>query len=145
MSEVTADGICPLQQWIFDAGTGSAAARQLRVQSGHSEPPVRVMFYGESGEEVISAGADSTVRVFATFKTDGTFKNLGRAAYNRKKVKKMTKKQRYNDDGGGGGGGEDAGGASRFSDMYERQIMPPISDMAGGETSHHFNPSCSTL
>ncbi|CAG0923391.1 unnamed protein product [Notodromas monacha] len=108
-----------LKQWIFDMGADGG--RQLRVREGHSEPPCRVFFYGENGEEILTAGRDSSVRVFATFKADGTFKNLGKAVYNKKSYKKVKRKDRQGD----------AGEGSDKANDYMRKIMPPIAQMAG--------------
>jgi hypothetical protein len=82
---------------------------------------MRVKFYGETGDEIITAGADSTVRVFATFKADGTFKNLGKAAYNRKSLKRMVKKTRYGEPG-----------EEERETEYHKTIMPPIVEMTCG-------------
>jgi len=74
-----------IKQWIFDMTDGGG--RLLRLREGHASPPSRIRFYGASGENILSAGLDSSLRVFSTV-TDLLNKNLGHASFNRKKSKK---------------------------------------------------------
>jgi U3 small nucleolar RNA-associated protein 21 len=72
-------------QWIFDLSDGGG--RLLRIKEGHAEPPVKIRFYGDSGDHILSAGEDSTLRSFSTV-TDLLNKSFGVASYNRKLAKK---------------------------------------------------------
>lgn len=74
-----------LKLWIFDMSDGSA--RMLRAREGHSLPPSFVRFYDSTGQNLLSAGADSCLRIFNT-STETFNKSLGRASYNRKVSKK---------------------------------------------------------
>ena len=40
-------------QWIFDLPDGGG--RLLRIKEGHSEPPIKIMFYGNLGHNILSA------------------------------------------------------------------------------------------
>ncbi|XP_063221532.1 WD repeat-containing protein 36 [Bacillus rossius redtenbacheri] len=74
-----------LKMWIFDLPDGGA--RLLRLREGHSAPPAFIRFHGSNGHNLLSAGADSTLRIFNT--VNETFnKSLGKASYNRKITKK---------------------------------------------------------
>lgn len=96
-----------LKLWIFDQTDGGA--RLLRIREGHSEPPTFVRFYGEDGHNVLTAGGDSSLRIFSTI-TETFNKSLGRASFNRKASKK---KGRLVDD---------------------PLIMPPIVELAAEKT-----------
>ena len=74
-----------LKQWIFDMSDGGA--RLLRVREGHSAPPARVRYYGGAGDSILSAGQDSSLRVFSTV-ADLLNRSLGHASFNRKLSKK---------------------------------------------------------
>ena len=74
-----------LKQWIFDMSDGGA--RILRLREGHSQPPGRIRYYGALGQNILSAGQDSSLRVFSTV-TDYLNRSLGHASYNRKLSKK---------------------------------------------------------
>uniref|UniRef100_A0A6B2KXS5 Uncharacterized protein n=1 Tax=Arcella intermedia TaxID=1963864 RepID=A0A6B2KXS5_9EUKA len=52
-----------IKLWIFD--NANVCPRILKQQSGHSKPPVKLLFYG-GNEEVLSASSDQSVRVFPT-------------------------------------------------------------------------------
>ena len=74
-----------LKEWIFDMSDGGG--RLLRWREGHSEPPARIRYYGGAGDNILSAGSDSSLRVFSTV-TDLLNKSLGHASFNRKLSKK---------------------------------------------------------
>lgn len=80
-----------LKEWIFDMSDGGG--RQLRWREGHSSPPTRIRYYGREGESVLSAGQDSSLRVFSTV-TDLLNRSLGHASFNRK----LSKKHRVSED-----------------------------------------------
>ena len=82
---VTNSGDNTLKQWIFDMSDGGA--RLLRIREGHSQPPARIRYYGALGGNILSAGQDSSLRVFSTV-TDLLNRNLGHASFNRKLSKK---------------------------------------------------------
>ncbi|XP_026474515.1 WD repeat-containing protein 36 [Ctenocephalides felis] len=74
-----------LKLWIFDMPDGGA--RLLRIREGHSAPPSFIRFHGSLGQNLLSAGADSTLRIFNTV-TETFNKSLGKASSNRKATKK---------------------------------------------------------
>lgn len=74
-----------LKLWIFDLADG--AGRLLRIREAHSEPPTIIRFYGNEGENIITGGSDSSVRLFSTV-SEMLNKSLGRASFNRKAAKK---------------------------------------------------------
>ncbi|KAH9489302.1 WD repeat-containing protein 36 [Bulinus truncatus] len=74
-----------LKVWIFDLADGGA--RVLRLREGHSAPPSFIRFYGTDGQNVLTAGQDSTMRSFSTVH-DKNNKNLGRASYFKKASKR---------------------------------------------------------
>jgi len=74
-----------LKMWIFDMADGGG--RLLRYREGHSAPPSKIRFYGSQGRNILSAGQDSSMRVFSTI-TDILNKSFGHASYNRKLSKK---------------------------------------------------------
>lgn len=74
-----------LKVWIFDLPDGGA--RLLRLREGHSAPPSSIQFYGNDGQNILSAGHDSTMRSFSTVH-DSSNKSLGRASY----LKKVSKR-----------------------------------------------------
>ncbi|XP_043269880.1 WD repeat-containing protein 36 [Venturia canescens] len=74
-----------LKLWIFDQTDGGA--RLLRIREGHAEPPTSVRFYGADGHNILTAGRDSSLRIFSTI-TETFNKSLGRASFNRKSSKK---------------------------------------------------------
>lgn len=57
---------------------------------GHSAPPSYIRFHGANGHNILSAAADSTLRIFNT-QTEIFNKSLGKASYNRKVSKKRGK------------------------------------------------------
>lgn len=74
-----------LKLWIFDMTDGGA--RLLRIREGHSAPPSSIRFHGSNGFNILSAGNDSSLRIFNT-QTEQFNKSLGTASYNRKISKK---------------------------------------------------------
>ncbi|KAG8232513.1 hypothetical protein J437_LFUL012669 [Ladona fulva] len=74
-----------LKKWIFDRQDNQA--RLLTAKEGHAAPPTFVRFHHPRGTNVISAGADSTIRIFSTI-TERSNRSLGRASYNREALKK---------------------------------------------------------
>ncbi|KAK2587602.1 hypothetical protein KPH14_003729 [Odynerus spinipes] len=74
-----------LKLWIFDLADG--AGRLLKIREGHSEPPTIVRFYGNNSDNILTAGGDSSLRIFSTI-TETFNKSLGRASFNRKATKK---------------------------------------------------------
>ncbi|XP_057327342.1 WD repeat-containing protein 36-like [Microplitis mediator] len=96
-----------LKIWIFDLADG--AARQLIVRQGHSEPPTCVRFYGDDGRNILTAGGDSSLRIFSTV-TEIFNKSLGRASFNRKSSKKKKR------------------------NVEDNLIMPPITEFAYEKT-----------
>ncbi|GAB0087952.1 WD repeat-containing protein 36 [Sergentomyia squamirostris] len=77
-----------LKMWIFDMPDGGA--RLLRFREGHSAPPACIRFHGAKGGNILSAGEDSSLRVFNTI-TEKINRSLGRASYNRKAAKRNRK------------------------------------------------------
>ena len=74
-----------IKLWIFDLADG--AGRLLRIREGHSEPPNIVRFYGDEGNNILTAGSDSSLRMFSTI-TEMLNRSFGRASFNRKAAKK---------------------------------------------------------
>lgn len=74
-----------LKLWIFDLADG--AGRLLRIREAHAEPPTMIRFYGNEGNDILTAGSDSSLRIFSTV-TEILNKSLGRASFNRKAAKK---------------------------------------------------------
>ncbi|XP_046830128.1 WD repeat-containing protein 36 [Vespa crabro] len=74
-----------LKLWIFDLADG--AGRLLKIREGHSLPPTIVRFYGNNSDNILTAGGDSSLRIFSTI-TETFNKSLGRASFNRKATKK---------------------------------------------------------
>jgi len=88
---VTSSSDNSVKQWIFDMSDGGG--RLLRIREGHAAPPGRVRYYGNRGESLLSAGLDSSLRVFSTV-ADILHKSLGHASWNRK----VSKKHRVSED-----------------------------------------------
>ncbi|XP_017765765.1 PREDICTED: WD repeat-containing protein 36 isoform X2 [Eufriesea mexicana] len=74
-----------LKLWIFDLADG--AGRLLRVREAHSEPPTIIRFYGNEGDNILTAGSDSSLRIFSTV-TEILNKSFGKATFNRRAAKK---------------------------------------------------------
>lgn len=76
-----------MKLWIFDMPDGGA--RLLRERQGHEAPPTCIRFHGANGHNIVSAGEDSSLRVFSTL-SENLNKSLGKASYNRKSSKKKS-------------------------------------------------------
>ncbi|CAK9820677.1 WD repeat-containing protein 36 [Anthophora plagiata] len=74
-----------LKLWIFDLADG--AGRLLRIREAHADPPTAIRFYGNDSNSVLTAGSDSSLRIFSTI-TEMLNKSLGKASFNRKAAKK---------------------------------------------------------
>ncbi|XP_070507547.1 WD repeat-containing protein 36 [Chironomus tepperi] len=77
-----------LKLWIFDKLDGTP--RLLRYREGHSSPPLCIRYHGSKGDSILSAGEDSSLRIFSTI-SETLNASLGRASYNRKASKKINK------------------------------------------------------
>lgn len=77
-----------LKLWIFDKLDGNP--RLLRFREGHSAPPQYIRYHGSKGDSILSAGDDSSMRIFSTI-SETLNVSLGRASYNRKVSKKISK------------------------------------------------------
>jgi U3 small nucleolar RNA-associated protein 21 len=75
-----------LKLWIFDKLDGTP--RMLRYREGHSAPPQLIRYHGAKGDAILSAGEDSSLRIFSTISETLNF-SLGRASYNRGASKKI--------------------------------------------------------
>lgn len=76
-----------MKLWIFDMPDGGA--RLLRIRDGHAAPPLCIRYHGASGQSILSAGEDSSLRVFSTV-SETLNKSMGKASYNRKASKKRS-------------------------------------------------------
>lgn len=70
-----------LKMWSMDLSDGSGAL--LCQRAGHSEPPSHIRFYGPKGFNLLSAGLDSTIKMFHLY-SERFNKNLGTARMNPK-------------------------------------------------------------
>jgi len=77
-----------LKLWIFDKLDGTP--RLLRYREGHSSPPLCIRYHGSKGDSILSSGEDSSLRIFSTI-SETLNASLGRASYNRKASKKISK------------------------------------------------------
>lgn len=77
-----------LKLWIFDKLDGNP--RLLRYREGHSAAPLCIRYHGAKGDSILSAGEDSSLRIFSTV-SETLNVSLGRASYNRKASKKLSK------------------------------------------------------
>ncbi|KXJ70732.1 hypothetical protein RP20_CCG022629 [Aedes albopictus] len=77
-----------MKLWIFDLPDNGA--RLLRIREGHGAPPTYIRYHGSSGRNILSAGEDSSLRIFSTI-SETMNKSLGKASYNRKASKKHRK------------------------------------------------------
>ena len=74
-----------LKIWTFDQVNG--AARLLKIREGYAKPPTFLRFHGNDGDNIITSGEDSSLRVFSTV-TEIFNKSLGRASYHKKSSKR---------------------------------------------------------
>nr|XP_028604268.1 WD repeat-containing protein 36 [Podarcis muralis] len=74
-----------IRVWIFDGPGGSG--RLLRFRMGHSAPPTKIRYHGQNGQQILSAGQDSTLQSFSTVH-ERFNKSLGRGSINKKKSKR---------------------------------------------------------
>ncbi|XP_028660660.2 WD repeat-containing protein 36 isoform X1 [Erpetoichthys calabaricus] len=73
--------------WIFDAPGG--VGRLLKSRMGHNAPSTKIKYYGQNGQNILSAGQDGTLQSFST--THDRFnKSLGHGSFNKKKSKKKS-------------------------------------------------------
>ena len=77
-----------LKLWIFDKLDGNP--RLLRYREGHSASPLCIRYHGSKGDVILSSGEDSSLRIFSTV-SETLNASLGRASYNRKASKKISK------------------------------------------------------
>lgn len=70
-----------LKVWSMDMSDGCGTLQCQRA--GHSEPPSHIKFYGPKGFNLLSAGLDSTVKMFHVF-SERLNRNLGTARMNPK-------------------------------------------------------------
>ncbi|XP_077993533.1 WD repeat-containing protein 36-like [Glandiceps talaboti] len=82
---ITSSADNAIKIWIFDLPDGGG--RLLRQRCGHYAPPNRIRFHDSNGKNILSAGQDSTLKLFST-EHDKYNKNLGQASMNRKVAKK---------------------------------------------------------
>ncbi|XP_029108979.1 WD repeat-containing protein 36 [Scleropages formosus] len=74
-----------IRVWIFDSPGGGG--RLLHCRLGHSAPPTKILFYGQNGQQVLSAGQDGTLQCFSTVH-ERFNKSLGHGSINKKKSKR---------------------------------------------------------
>lgn len=74
-----------LKLWVFDKMDDGP--RLLRYRDGHSAPPLSIRYHGANGESILSAGEDSTMRIFSTI-SETLNVSMGRASFARGKDKK---------------------------------------------------------
>ncbi|ALC46221.1 CG9799 [Drosophila busckii] len=79
-----------MKLFVFDMPDGGP--RLLRIREGHTKPPLCIRYHGAAGVSILSAGEDSTLRVFSTI-SESLNKSMGRASYNSKATKKKTRFQ----------------------------------------------------
>nr|XP_039266834.1 WD repeat-containing protein 36-like [Styela clava] len=75
-----------IKMWAFDQSDGKG--RLLRHRDGHSAPPTKIKFHGDSGENILTVGLDSTMRSFSTIHEEKN-KSLGQASRNRSAAKRV--------------------------------------------------------
>lgn len=87
---VTSSADNSLKLWIFDMPDGGA--RLLRIREGHGAPPTYIRFHGSNGKSILTAGGDSSLRVFNTI-SETANQSFGRAYFNKKLAKKKGKRE----------------------------------------------------
>lgn len=74
-----------IKLWIFDMPDGGP--RLLRRREGHAAPPLCIRYHGAGGRHIVSAGSDSTMRIFNTV-SETLNRSMGRATYDKAVTKK---------------------------------------------------------
>ncbi|XP_035583712.1 WD repeat-containing protein 36 isoform X2 [Zalophus californianus] len=74
-----------LRIWIFDGPMGEG--RLLRFRMGHSAPLTKIRYYGQNGQQILSASQDGTLQSFSTIHEKFN-KSLGHGLVNKKRVKR---------------------------------------------------------
>ncbi|KAL1773937.1 WD repeat-containing protein 36 [Sigmodon hispidus] len=74
-----------LRIWIFDGPTGEG--RLLRFRMGHSASLTKIRYYGQNGQQILSASQDGTLQSFSTVHEKFN-KSLGHGIVNKKIVKR---------------------------------------------------------
>uniref|UniRef100_A0ABK0L8C6 WD repeat domain 36 n=1 Tax=Rattus norvegicus TaxID=10116 RepID=A0ABK0L8C6_RAT len=74
-----------LRIWIFDGPTGEG--RLLRLRMGHSASLTKIRYYGQNGQQILSASQDGTLQSFSTVHEKFN-KSLGHGLVNKKIVKR---------------------------------------------------------
>ncbi|OWK09540.1 hypothetical protein Celaphus_00005971 [Cervus elaphus hippelaphus] len=74
-----------LRIWIFDGPAGEG--RLLRFRMGHSAPLTKIRYYGQNGQQILSASQDGTLQSFSTIHEKFN-KSLGHGLINKKRVKR---------------------------------------------------------
>lgn len=75
-----------LKVWTMDMSDGSG--NLLHQRAGHSAPPNQIQFYGQKGFNLLSAGKDSTIKMFHLY-SERMNRNLGTARLNPKSKNKQ--------------------------------------------------------
>jgi len=78
---VTSGGDNTLKIWSMDMPDGGGS--MLCQRAGHSKPPIYIRFYGPKGFNLLSAGHDSTLKMFHIY-SERLNRNLGTARINPK-------------------------------------------------------------
>ncbi|XP_040613975.1 WD repeat-containing protein 36 isoform X2 [Mesocricetus auratus] len=74
-----------LRIWIFDGPAGEG--RLLRFRMGHSAALTKIRYYGQNGQQILSASQDGTLQSFSTVHEKFN-KSLGHGLVNKKIVKR---------------------------------------------------------
>ncbi|XP_043835608.1 WD repeat-containing protein 36 isoform X1 [Dromiciops gliroides] len=74
-----------LRIWIFDGTAGEG--RLLKFRMGHSAPLTKIRYYGQNGQQILSASHDGTLQSFSTIHEKYN-KNLGLGMINKKQAKR---------------------------------------------------------
>ncbi|XP_028722882.1 WD repeat-containing protein 36 [Peromyscus leucopus] len=74
-----------LRIWIFDGPAGEG--RLLRFRMGHSASLTKIRYYGQNGQQILSASQDGTLQSFSTVHEKFN-KSLGHGLINKKIVKR---------------------------------------------------------
>ncbi|XP_044536058.1 WD repeat-containing protein 36 [Gracilinanus agilis] len=74
-----------LRIWIFDGTAGEG--RILKFRMGHSAPLTKIRYYGQNGQQILSASHDGTLQSFSTVHEKYN-KSLGHGMINKKQAKR---------------------------------------------------------